>query len=421
MTSLEPIAQGVFWSMMVNIAGYLWGSVNRPQTPLEHNQAILFVDVFSFSRTSENSVVWRGKVLLSELHTLLSTFFGMERANRAINRYTTRNNLPDKGKYADARLVMHSEKVLAGAIGTASARTLVASIAKEEAVSMDEVIRILKSSQELISVNKKLKRKSTELEQITTQLSEANERLKAADAHKDDFLSTITHEIRTPITSIRALTEIMHDTPDMDVDARQNFLKTVIKESERLTRLINQVLDLERIESGLYTLTLEPLRLSDLVQEAIDLLEPIAAEKEIHIQFINEAEREGSVLGDRDRLLEVLINLLSNAINYSDQRASPIVVQSFCEQQACVVSIRDKGIGIDPQFHELIFDKFYQTQSVHDLGTQTANKPNTRQPPKGSGLGLAISRQIVHLHNGIISVESRPEQGSCFTFRIPIS
>jgi len=148
-----------------------------------------------------------------------------------------KNQLDTQNYLAESRLVNYTEKLLAGAVGTASARILVASVAKEEPIALDEVIRILKVSHELLTVNKELKRKSVELEQLTEQLREANELLKAADQQKDDFLSTVTHEIRTPITSIRALSEILHDNGDMDDEMRQHFLSTIIKESERLTRL----------------------------------------------------------------------------------------------------------------------------------------------------------------------------------------
>lgn len=422
LNTLEPIAHGMFWSLLVNTIGYLWGSVNWPQSSIEYNQAILFVDIFKLSRAIDNSVVWRGKVLIADLRSLLTTFFGPERANRAIHRYvTTDESATPKSLYADAQLVTYTERVLAGAIGTASARTLVASVAKEEPILVDEMIRILKSSQELILVNKELKRKSVELERTTRQLSEANERLKAADMHKDDFLSTVTHEIRTPITSIRALTEIVHDTPDMDPDARQHFLGTVIKESERLTRLINQVLDLERIESGRYQLSPERLYLPELVSEAVEAVEPLATEKEIPIRVDTQAGPTDHVLGDRDRLMEVIVNLLSNAIKYSDRAAGPIIITTRTDEESLLVSVQDKGIGIDPAHQELIFEKFYQTHAVRQTDKGSGRSAKSGRVLKSSGLGLAITQRIIHLHQGTITLESKLGEGSCFTVRLPLA
>ncbi|KAB7727569.1 histidine kinase [Rudanella paleaurantiibacter] len=421
LNTLEPIAHGMFWSLLANLIGYLWGSANWPQSSIEYNQAILFVDIFKLSRALDNSVVWRGKVLIADLRSLLTTFFGPERANRAILRYAPDESSGQKSLYADAQLVTYTERVLAGAIGTASARTLVASVAKEEPILVDEMIRILKSSQELILVNKELKRKSAELERTTRQLSEANERLKAADMHKDDFLSTVTHEIRTPITSIRALTEIVHDTPDMDPDARQHFLGTVIKESERLTRLINQVLDLERIESGRYQLSTERLYLPELVTEAVDVVGPLATEKAIPIRVANHTEPSDSVWGDRDRLMEVIVNLLSNAIKYSDRAAGPITITTHTDAGALVLTVQDKGIGIDLAHQELIFEKFYQTHAVRQTEKGSSRSAKSGRVLKSSGLGLAITRRIIHLHRGTITLESKLGEGSCFTVRLPLA
>ncbi|RYC71591.1 ATP-binding protein [Spirosoma sordidisoli] len=406
-TDLEPLAQGIFWSLLVNVLGYLWGSINRPQSALEHNQAVLFVDIFRLSRSDESSVVWKGKVVVSELQRLLTTFFGADWANRVIERYTSRHAPATPTSYADARLVTYCEKLLAGAIGTASARTLVASIAKEETISVDEVIRILKTSQELLSVNRELKRKSTELEQMAQQLSEANERLQAADLNKAEFLSTITHEVRTPITSVRALAEILYDTPDMNDHSRQQFLGTIIRESERLTRLINQVLDLERFESGRLQLQLEPVLLRDIVRQAIDTIQQLIREKNISITVQHDIPPT-PVRADHDRLMQVFINLLSNAVKFCEPNQGRIAVLTSADGPNLIVSITDNGVGIDPAYHELIFDKFYQ---LHH---------KTRDKPTGSGLGLAISRKIAELHGGSIRVESQLGQGATFTVRIPV-
>ncbi|WP_266365333.1 sensor histidine kinase [Tellurirhabdus rosea] len=406
--SLSPISHAVFWSLFINTALYVWGSLHRAQSSLDHNQAVLFVDVFRYRSAVESSVVWKGKALVTDLRALLARFFGDDRSNRLIERYVRRNGLNVVQPYADPRLVTYTEKLLAGAIGTASARILVASVAKEEPISVEEVIRILKNSQELLAVNKELKRKSAELEQLTQQLSEANERLKRADQQKDDFLSTVTHEIRTPITSVRALSEILHDTPDMDLATRQHFLETIIKESERLTRLINQVLDLERIESGRHKLVREPVSLPEIIQDSVEAVAQLAAEKHIRLHY-RPTDQPLTVEADRDRMQQVLINLLSNAIKFSPAETGEIAVRTELRNGHCLVSVADNGQGIDPAYQKLIFEKFYQ---AHDKAVRK---------PKGSGLGLAISKKIIELHHGNLTVESRPGQGSTFTFELPVA
>lgn len=407
LNSLTPIAHSVFWSLFFNVGCYVWGSISRKQTPLDHNQAILFVDAFQFSQPAESAAVWKGKVSVDALRNLLTTFFGTEPSQRALDRFARRNRLADRPSFADPRLVSFTEKMLAGAIGTASARILVASIAKEDPVTVDEIIRILKTSQELMTVNKELERKSNELQQLTQQLSETNERLKAMDEQKDEFLSTITHEIRTPITSIRALTEILHDHSDVDAETRQQFLGTVIKESERLTRLINQVLDLERFESGRMRLQPEPLLLREVIRDAVEATAQLASEKKVTVQFLPNCPPT-PILADRDRLMQVLINLISNAIKFCEAEVGHIRVTLTIDGDTCCVRIADNGVGIEPALHNLIFEKFYQVQGG-------------LRKPKGSGLGLAITKKIIELHNGSILVESQPGAGAVFSFCLPLS
>ena len=146
---------------------------------------------------------------------------------------------------------MHYVEVqLAGAIGGASARIMVASVVKEETLTIEEVRDILDEASQVVVYSHRLEQKSRELEAATAELREANERLKELDRLKDDFVSTVTHELRTPLTSIRAFTEILLDDPEVELGQRKKFLGIITKETERLTRLINQVLDLAKIESG---------------------------------------------------------------------------------------------------------------------------------------------------------------------------
>ncbi|MCX6216302.1 sensor histidine kinase [Spirosoma sp.] len=406
LTGLDPIAHALFWSMFFNIGGYIWGSLNWSQRALDQSQANLFVDVFHFSRTTEQTTPWNGQALTTDLRSLLNTFFGKEATQRALDRYIQRNQLEAGSAYADPRLVAYAEKWLAGAIGTASARILVSSVANEEPLSVDEVIHILKASQELMMVNKKLTRKSAELQQMTQQLSLANERLKQSDEQKDDFVSTVTHEIRTPLTSIRALSEILHDQADMDESMRQEFLSRVIRETERLSRLINQVLDLERYDSGRYHLSTERIAMVDLVAEAVENVAQLARDKQVTLE-ICPTQAQPFVDGDRDRLMQVLINLLSNAIKFSPADTGHVTVCLTLRDERVNLTVRDNGVGIEPDVQQLIFEKFYQANN------QTLRKP------KGSGLGLAITKKIIALHYGQITVNSVPGEGAEFTCSLP--
>jgi signal transduction histidine kinase len=355
--SMDNLSHGVFWSLLFNISFYIWGSLNFKQSASEHNQAALFVDIFKYDTSYESSVAWRGKALVSDLTSLLSKFFGQASSERALNLYARRNQLSLKTRYAAPQLVNYTEKMLSGAIGAASARIVVSSVAKEERITVNEVIDILKTSQELRLVNQELTRKSLELEQTTTKLQQANELLKIADQQKDDFLSTVTHEIRTPLTSIRVLSEILQTNPDLEEEQRDHFLTTVIKETDRLTRLVNEVLDLERFESGRYSLTITLLRLEEVVEESLNSLEQLANEKSVQIQR-NIEPGLPDIEGDYDRLVQVFINLISNSIKFCYPEIGIIRIKVRLEYPAIKVQIMDNGSGIDPLFHELIFDKF---------------------------------------------------------------
>jgi len=175
--------------------------------------------------------LWKGTVYFSDLQELLGNFLGTERALKLLQSYSARHKIPMDVKRADARMVIFAEKVLSGVIGSASARIMISSVTKEEELKIDEVIHILRESQQMIEMNKELRRKSQELQKATNELTEANEQLTNMDVAKDEFLYTVTHELRTPVTSIRAMAEIVHDNEDMEEEKTKNFLYGFIKET----------------------------------------------------------------------------------------------------------------------------------------------------------------------------------------------
>ncbi|MDI9869391.1 sensor histidine kinase [Flectobacillus roseus] len=404
---MDDISHGVFWSMFFNIGSYVSFSLITKSTSIELNQAVTFVDIFSHSKFTDNTTIWRGTAYLNDIRTLLFNFFGERRTDRVLRLFAQKHSLNLENKKADPKLVTYSEKLLAGVVGAASARIMVASISKEEHISMDEVVNILRASQELMVNNKELRRKSIELEKATSELKEANEILKRTDKLKDDFLSTVAHEIRTPLTSIRALSEIVYDNPDMDQEEREHFLGTVVKESDRLSRLINQVLDLEKYESGRQKLIKESVDIQEIVKDSIDALYQPAKEKGIKVVFLPDRFAP-KFEADRDKLIQVVVNLISNAIKYCEADKGEIQIATHYVEGAVYTSIQDNGVGIAKEFQRLIFDKFFQAED------QTIKKP------KGSGLGLAISKKIVELHQGQIWVESEVGHGSKFTFMLPV-
>ncbi|UCD80667.1 MAG: histidine kinase, partial [Desulfobacterales bacterium] len=206
----NPISHSVFWSMLFNTGVYIGVSVLSRPHAIDHTQAALFVEVFKYAGETEESLFWRGTASLPALKSLLQRFLGRNRADHALTEYARRRNV-NWNEYltADADLVSYAEKLLTGAIGSASARVMVSSVVKEEPLGIEEVLNILDETRQVIAY-------SRELERATAELKAANARLQELDRLKDDFISTVTHELRTPLTSIRSLSEILHTNPGIE-------------------------------------------------------------------------------------------------------------------------------------------------------------------------------------------------------------
>lgn len=409
LAGLSPITHSLFWSMLVNAGGYMILSLVGQQSLMEHSQAAQFVDVYK--RTQENDFrLWRSTSSVTVLRSILEQFLSRIRVDEALNDYAKKHGLDwSKDDVADAALINYAERLLAGSVGSASARVLLASAVKEEPVSMDEVMYMLDETSKVIAYSRELEIKSKELEQATSELRAANEQLKEVDRLKDDFISTVTHELRTPLTSIRAFSEILHDNPDLDVEQRSKFMAIILKENERLTRLINNVLDLSKIESGKMEWHLTAVDLKEVIEDALATLEQVIKEENIELETAL-AEHVSLTVTDRDRITQVMLNLLSNAIKFCDSQAGWIMVQLKEQDYTLSVAVSDNGPGIKPENQEIIFEKFRQ---VGDTLTEK---------PQGTGLGLPICRQIITYFGGDLRVNSIPGHGATFfhlTGRIP--
>ncbi len=399
---LDNIAHAVFWSLLANTGVYIVVSLYSQPSAIEHSQATLFVDVFKYSGKDSESTFWRGKASVQDLKLMLERFLGSKRTNEAFSQYAATHDVEWKSTLsADAGLVGHVEKLLAGAVGSASARVLISSAVKEEPFGIDEVLDIVNETQQVIAYSRKL-------EKATAELKAANERLKELDRLKDEFMSTVTHELRTPLTSVRSLAEILHDNPDVSERKRKQFLTIIVKENERLTRLINQVLDFQKIESGRMAWNLVDINMLEVINDAIAATNQLIQEKQIQLT-LDLPETVPPIRGDRDRLMQVLLNLISNAVKFCDRHQGAISIRLLTNAQDLHVEIIDNGIGIAKENQALIFEKFRQVTSSE--GTR----------PTGSGLGLSISKSIVKFHKGAIWLSSELGAGSTFAFSLPIS
>ncbi|RLJ65097.1 sensor histidine kinase [Sulfurisoma sediminicola] len=412
LTGLDEISHCLLWSLLANIGAYIGFSLARAPDAREARQAGLFVDAL---RVEDAGSSWRGRIAaggtaeqVMELLALAGRFLGPDKARAAFERHARTRGASLAEMTADADLVHFAESQLAGAIGSASARVMVASVVEEEPLGLDEVMNILDEASQVRAYSVELEQKSQELTRATAELRAANEQLRELDRMKDDFMSTVTHELRTPLTSIRAFSEMLHEDPDIGVEDRMRFLGIIVGETERLSRLINQILDLAKLESGRADWTSGEVDLGQVILEAAEALSQLYKDKGVALT-LELAEPLPTVLADRDRLMQVMINLLSNAVKFVPAETGRVKVGAGATAIDVRVSVADNGPGIRPEDREVIFEKF--RQGGQDVLTDK---------PQGTGLGLPISRQIIEYFGGSLWLENAEAGGANFVFTLPL-
>ena len=219
-----------------------------------------------------------------------------------------------------------------------------------------------------------------------------------------DFIANISHELRSPITSIRGFVEGMLDGT-IPPEKHEYYLNVVLDESKRLTRLISDVLDLSRLESGEFSLKMDTFELNELIRIIIIRFENEIEAKKLNVNVVLAGENM-YVIGDRDRIGQVISNLLDNAIKFTPEGGS-INIKTKVNGKKIVVSIGDTGVGIPENELKLIWDRFHMVDK-------------SRTQKKGTGLGLSIVRQILNQHGESIWVESTVGKGSTFFFTLKI-
>ncbi len=396
------------WKWVVNLTGFsnLAISVSFKGNYRERNYAEMFVDIEKYITNHEDAFVWKGTAYVSDIQKVLRRFLGEERTKRALTIFSLKYNVDKDATMADARFIKFAENLLTGHIGTASAKILISNVIKEDKISLPEVLRILEESKENIIVNKKLTETSNELKKISDQLKNANQELVNKDIQKDEFLDTVTHELRTPITAIRAASEILYEDQEIPNELRKKFLQNIISESDRLNRLIDKILDLEKFETGKQKIYLSKNNISKTIKKTLESLQQLAKNKTISLEFQDEF-KEIKAFYDEERILQVVHNLLSNAIKFCPETKGVISIKVKENKEEVEVRIHNNGKGIEKEDFEAVFDKFYQSRN------QNVKKPI------GSGLGLSICKQIIEHHKGKIWAENTQKSGVTFIFTLP--
>lgn len=406
--NVSVLSAATIFSLLANSIVFVWRSSSLLASVEEDNQATLFVKASQFFKDSSAPEIYRGSAPFPNIKSLLINFLGNRRTEQVLDRYARLNNIDwSTSPTADSRVISYAERLLSEAIGPASAKIMISSVVQREELSRSEVLDILEESQKVLQLNRELSSRSEALRLATEELQSANEKLQELTELKDEFLYTVTHELRTPLTAIRTQAELVQDDLEMPEEDRQRFIGNIVKDCDRLTRLIGNVLDLEKFESGNQKLSLSKLDLGAILLETEKQFQALA-QKRGHSLRCEISVPLASTYADVDRITQVLHNLIGNALKYAAPENGEVWVTAYQLDQNIKVNIHDNGNGIPRSDRELVFDKFYQVRN------------QTRRKPTGSGLGLAICKNIIQMHRGKIWIEDNPGGGTKICFTLPL-
>lgn len=402
-------AHALFWSLLVNIGLLVGVSLFSRQSSLEQTQAALFTE--ALRPDVMQTPLWLGQTTKGELYQLANRYLGYATTLKIFAQLDHKEipSVTDE-TLASPALIAQTEQALTGALGSASARVLINSVVRGEALDIEAVLSILDTTSQALEYNKRLEQKSAELAQIGEELRGANVRLRELDKLKDEFVAMVSHELRTPLTSIRAFAEILRDSPEVSPEQKNHFLGVIVKESERLSRLIEEILDLARLESGRMRLDLKPVNFCQLAKDSADAITQLYEDRQVDLKLLLPAE-EAWVTADPDRLQQVVINLLDNASKFTAPDSAQVAMSISAKSKNWVLAVEDNGSGIAVEERDKVFEKFHQIQH---------HKAATSSRPKGSGLGLPISRGIITHHNGQLYAEAgKVLKGARFVIELP--
>ncbi len=401
LTDLDPVVHAVIWSVGSNALVFLIVSSLAQPGDIERMQGTLFVDVYRSAGGAPTGFA-SGSAQSEDLFILAQRILGADPARRLFDDLARTQGTSGLPHPTDA-VISRLERELSGSIGASSAHAMVTRIAGRQTVGMTELFSIADETQQLIETTKQLADKSEELERAAQQLRTANERLQALDTQKDEFLSQVSHELRTPMTSIRSFSEILLGTEDITDAERDKFASIIQEESVRLTRLLDEILDVSRLEAGTAKLDIESIELREAISKALDTISGMAQKLDVNIR-IGDIPPDLTVRANRDRLRQVLINLLSNAVKYNRSEEPEIFIRADCAGNGVFVDVIDNGGGVGRKDAGIVFEKFARGSGTsHDYG---------------SGLGLPISRAIMRAMGGDLTIEFALDGTSYFQARL---
>ncbi|GGE20422.1 sodium:solute symporter [Primorskyibacter flagellatus] len=394
---LDPLVHGVFWSLLLNTTALVGLSLFTFPTPMERLQGAQFVNVFDHTAGARG---WSGGMAQSEdLMIMAQRILGAAEAQEMFRRAALAQGLEGYLPEPTADFLQMLERDLAGSVGAATAHAMIGQITGGANISVEDLMAVADETAQIMEHSSQLEAKSAELARTARQLRAANEKLTLLSVQKDAFLSQISHELRTPMTSIRAFSEILRESGDLDVTTRTKYSGIIHEEAERLTRLLDDLLDLSVLENAQVRLTLAEVRLRAILDRAV-----AATGASGRLRLVRRGAEEMVLNTDMDRLSQVFINLISNAQKYCDAESPELTISAREMDGLLIVDFVDNGTGIAPDSQALIFEKFSR------IGHQQAG---------GAGLGLAICREIMARLGGSITYLPG-QQGAGFRVTLPM-
>ncbi|MBK8053781.1 MAG: histidine kinase [Saprospiraceae bacterium] len=401
--NVDSISNACIWSMIFNIGIFVVISLMTTQEVVELAQADMYVNIEKYSTLPDIEVL-KKEASVQKLKQLLVRYLGANKARAHLQNFQGKLS-SSQDDQASQEFIQYIEKILTGAFGAASAKLLLSADIRQQNISLTQLNEIINQTKEILEYSHALEEKTEELTQTTNELAALNSRLKELDVMKAEFISTVTHELRTPVTTIRSFSQILQTKENIDPRQKSEFLSIILKECDRIARLINQVLEVEKLES---------VSVSDegnanfhtIATLAIKRLQPIADEKGASLIYEN-IHQEIDIPLSEDILLQVLLNLLSNAIKFCAPESGivKLSVQCFGEHHQNIISVYNNGQHIPDGFKNRIFEKFTQV------------KDGNLAKPDGSGLGLYITKKFIEQGGGKINFISNDQHGTTFTIQ----
>ena len=397
----DPLIHAVFWSLFLNTMVFLCTSLATSASPLERIQTQQFINVYAQS-TQFRSL--NDGVTPKDLFVLAQRILGREDAGRLFNRFSQKQGHPNGLPEINMDLLQTLEREFAGFVGAATAHSMITQAVGNQSISVEDLIAVADETVQVIEYSARLEEQSVELTKAADELRIANEKLTILSSQKDDFLSQVSHELRTPMTSIRSFSDILRSDEELSTKELQYFSSIINDESQRLTRLLDEILDLSFLESGRIKLNLSDTTLKKVLKTALQTTQQTSANAHAQI-IVDDAYIDTNLHTDMDRLSQVFINLITNAVKYSDKQEPKLHITCAPEGDTLNIIFHDNGPGIPKGEQGVIFEKF----------SKLSNATGTT----GVGLGLAISQEIMRNLGGVLVCLDSPS-GAKFLVGIPL-